>query len=184
MGIFEVILIGVGLSMDAVAVSMTNGMVYQGISTRKLLAMPLFFGVFQALMPLLGYFAGSLFAFFIQKYAGILILAILGLIGAKMVKDGWSHKEAGHCVVKVFTYQILLMQAIATSIDAFAVGVGFAAQGTEIGCAVGIIGVTTFVLSLISIFIGKKFGDLLGAKAEIVGGLILIAIGVKAVLPF
>ena len=92
MGLFETFLIGVGLSMDAVAVSMTNGMVYQGVSTKKLLAMPLFFGLFQALMPLLGFFAGSFFAFFIRKYSGIVILAILGMIGAKTVS--YTHLSA------------------------------------------------------------------------------------------
>ena len=183
MGLFEIFLIGVGLSMDAVAVSMTNGMVYQCVSTKKLLAMPLFFGLFQALMPLLGFFAGSFFAFFIRKYSGIVILAILGMIGAKMVKDGFCHNAEERCITKVFTYKILFLQAVVTSIDAFAVGVGFAARGTDILFAVGVIGLITLLLSFLAILIGKRFGDLLGAKAEIVGGIILIAIGIKAVLP-
>ena len=180
MTIYEVLLIGVGLSMDAGAVSMTNGMVYDNIGKAKTFAMPLFFGAFQALMPLLGYFAGGLFSDFICRYSGIVILAILGFIGGKMVKDGFSHGDDMHEVTKKLTYKILLAQAVATSIDAFAVGVGFVAGRTDIAFAVSLIGATTFILSLAAIFIGRRFGDLLGSKAEILGGVILICIGIKA----
>lgn len=183
MGIVEVVLIGIGLSMDAAAVSMTDGMVYRGIRMGKLLAIPACFGLFQALMPLLGFYAGSLFSFVIQKYSGVVILAILGIIGAKMVKDGIGRSVEERCVTKAFAWNVLLMQAFATSIDAFAVGIGFAVGGMEVWSAVGIIGVTTTILSLLAILLGRRFGDLLGPKAEIVGGIILIGIGIKAVLP-
>ncbi len=181
-GIYEILLIGIGLSMDAVAVSMTNGMVYNNVGKAKIAAMPLFFGIFQAIMPLLGYFAGGLFSDFICRYSGIVILLILGFIGAKMVKDGFSHKDDEHEISKSLTYKILFAQAVATSIDAFAVGVGFAAGGAEIVSSVLLIGLTTFILSGGAIFIGKRFGDILGSKAEVLGGVILICIGIKAIV--
>lgn len=183
MSFLEVFLIGVGLSMDAVAVSMTNGMVYRGAGIKKLLVMPVFFGIFQAVMPLLGYYAGNLFAAFIQKYSGIVILAILGIIGAKMIKDGFCHGQEEYSVKKTLTYKILFMQAVATSIDAFAVGVGFAAGNVFVFSAVTVIGVITMLLSLCAAFAGRRFGNVLGAKAEVFGGAVLIAIGIKAVLP-
>ena len=93
MGFIEIILIGLGLSMDAVAVSMANGMAYKNTTKAKTLAMPILFGVFQGLMPLIGYFAGGLFADVISKYANILVFVILGFIGGKMLKDNLGHKD-------------------------------------------------------------------------------------------
>nr|WP_307992671.1 manganese efflux pump MntP family protein [uncultured Niameybacter sp.] len=192
MSLIEIILIGIGLSMDAVAVSMTNGMVYKGSSKGKTYSMPIFFGVFQGLMPLIGYFAGGLFANVISQYACFLVFAILGFIGGKMIKDGLEHiqeeKEANEQnveveekeEVKTLTYKMLFIQAIATSIDAFAVGIGFSVAQVNILPAVAIIGITTAICSLVAIFIGKKFGDMLGSKSEILGGTILVLIAIKA----
>lgn len=193
MSLFEIILIGIGLSMDAVAVSMTNGMVYKGSSKGKTYSMPIFFGAFQGLMPLIGYFAGGLFADVISQYACFLVFAILGFIGGKMIKDGLEHikeeKEANEQnveveekeeEVKTLTYKMLFVQAIATSIDAFAVGIGFSVAQVNILPAVAIIGITTAICSLAAIFIGKKFGDMLGSKSEILGGTILVLIAIKA----
>lgn len=192
MSLFEIILIGIGLSMDAVAVSMTNGMVYKGSSKGKTYSMPIFFGAFQGIMPLIGYFAGGLFADVISQYACWLIFVILGCIGGKMLKDGLEHikeeKEmCGQSVevdeaeeVKTLTYKMLFVQAIATSIDAFAVGIGFSVAQVNILPAVGIIGFTTALCSLAAIFIGKKCGDMLGSKSEILGGTILVLIAIKA----
>lgn len=195
MGFIEIILIGIGLSMDAVAVSMTNGMVYKGTSRAKMLAMPVFFGIFQGGMPLIGYFAGGLFADVINKYAGLLVFAILGIIGGKMLKDGLSHrkeekvkKEAGEgetldCTEgKVLTYKVLLVQAIATSIDAFAVGIGFSAMQVSILPAVTTIMVITALCCILAIWIGKKCGDILGCKSELLGGIILVVIAIRALL--
>lgn len=179
MNILEIILIGIGLSMDAVAVSMTNGMVYKGMSRGKELSMPLVFGFFQGFMPLLGYYAGSLFAVFIGKYSGITTLIILGLIGGKMIKDSFS-KEDNRGKSRNLTYRVLLFQAVATSIDAFAVGVSFCANGANIQLAAPIIAVTTLICGMIAILIGKQFGNMLGSKAQIFGGIILILIGIKS----
>lgn len=177
MTFFDIVLISIGLSMDAVAVSMTNGMVY---GRQKTLAMPVFFGAFQALMPLLGYVACGVFAVLISQYAKVAVFVILGIIGGKMIKDGWQSEDDWTSNVGRLTYQLLLFQAIATSIDAFAVGIGFGAIGVHILSCVTIIGLTTFFCSLLAIIVGKKFGDFLGGKAEILGGIILVFIGLKA----
>lgn len=178
MGILEIIMIGIGLSMDAVAVSMSNGLACDRKSKEKLWLMPLFFGVFQGAMPLLGYFAGSLFASLIDKYAGIVIFLILGFIGGKMFYDGLKGEEEASCTI--LTFKLLIIQSIATSIDAFAVGVGFCAMQVPILKTCAIITLTTTVLSYIALFIGKKFGDMLGSKALLLGGTILMFIGIKA----
>ena len=178
---WEIIMIGIGLSMDAAAVSMTNGMVYPKTCSSKILSMPLLFGGFQALMPLLGYYASGVFADFLSLYSGIIILIILGAIGVKMVYDG-LHPQMEEATSCSLTYRMLLIQAVATSIDAFAVGVGFSAMQVNIVQAVSIIGVTTLVCSFLAIAIGKKFGNMLGNKAQILGGLILIIIGIKGML--
>ncbi len=182
MSILEIILIGVALSMDAAAVSMTNGMVYKDVNKSKIIAMPLFFGFFQGFMPFIGYHAGGVFSEFLSKYSGILVLIILGLIGVNMLKGGLFPDKEDDSSVEDFTYKLLFFQAIATSIDAFAVGISFSATNVAIIPAVLIIGVTTALCSLLAIFIGKRFGDLLGKKAEILGGIILIIIAIKAVL--
>ena len=123
--------------------------------------MPIAFGLFQGIMPIFGFYLGALFSGFIEKYAGVISLVILGVIGINMIREG-------------------ILPAVATSIDAFAVGVSFAAQGVEIFMSALIIAVTTFLLSLIAVIIGEKAGERLGSKAEILGGIILIIIGVKA----
>lgn len=178
MGYLELILLGIGLSMDAFAVTISNSMTYKGMDRLKAMSMPLIFGFFQGLMPLIGFYAGGIFGDFISKYSGIVILIILGAIGAKMVVDGIRNKDE-ECEPKVLSGKILLFQAIATSIDAFAVGIGLKAVGASILQGSVIIAVTTFICTFIALFIGKSFGCLLKNKAEILGGVILIIIGIK-----
>lgn len=182
MGIWEIILLGIGLSMDAATVSMTNGMVYKNAETGKVAAMPILFGLFQGLMPLIGFFAGGLFANIISGYANILIFIILGIIGGKMLLDGLKKDKEQEKPVAKLTYRLVFLQAIATSIDAFAVGIGFNALGVNIYFAASIIAITTAICSLIAIYLGKKFGDLFENKSEILGGLILLFIAFKAIL--
>lgn len=177
MGLAEIVLVGLGLSMDAVAVTVSNSMVCSRQKERWL--MPVFFGLFQGLMPLLGYLTGSLFADLISNYAGIVVCVILVFIGGKMLVEALLHRGEEARVV-VLTLKMILIQALATSIDAFAVGVGFSALGTGIVTASALIALTTFACSLVAVLVGCKFGDLLGNKAEIFGGAILILIGVKA----
>jgi len=171
--------------MDAAAVSMTNSMVYS-CQKKKLLSMPLFFGGFQLLLTLGGYFAGHIFAEFVDKFSGIIAFAILGYIGGKMVYDGVKGDEESKC--DRLTYKILVIQAFATAIDAFAVGVSFGvgenALAVGILLAVSLIGITTFFCTVLAMILGKKFGDALGTKAEVFGGIILILIGIKSLLGF
>lgn len=181
MSFADILLIGAGLAMDAAAVSMTNGMVYKNLSRFTYVMMPVFFGVFQMLMPILGYYAGGLFASVITRYSGIVIFVILGIIGLKMLKEGIDDLKAHEvCPVKVMTLKVLFLQAVATSIDAFAVGIGFSAAGIGILGPSAMIGAVTVLIVVAAIFIGRQFGDMLGCRAEILGGIILIVIGVKA----
>lgn len=181
MGLFEVSLIGVGLAMDAVAVAMTNGMVYKKLSISNYISMTLLFGIFQGVMPLIGFYAGTLFAGIIMKYSGIIIFAILAVIGGNMIKESLS-KECDAIEIKKLTMTLLVFQAIATSIDAFAVGVGFCAICVDILPAVSIISIITTFMVGGAIAIGRKFGDIFENKAEFLGGVILIIIGVKGLL--
>lgn len=175
-------MVGIALSMDAFAVGMTNGMVDPQMKWRKVLLVALFYGVFQAVMPLLGYFGAGIFSELVERIAPYLAFVLLGFLGGKMIFDCFQEEEQK---AEVLTLRRLAMQALATSIDALAVGVSFlamAASGTlelPVFAAVGIIGGITFVLSVIAVQLGKAVGDKLASKAELVGGIILIAIGVK-----
>lgn len=183
MGFLEIALIGVGLAMDAAAVSMTNGMVYRNVAWKDYAMMVVFFAGFQMLMPIAGYFAGSFFADFMTAYSGFAILLILGIIGGKMIWEGISHLRTHEAPQKrQLTIGILFFQAIATSIDALAVGLGFSFMAVPIGAAAAEIGIVTAVMVILAVFIGRKFGDLLGSRAEILGGTILVIIGIKAIL--
>ena len=175
-GLLEIVLIGVALSADAMAVTAANILANPQMPRSRQMLMPLFFGLFQALMPVAGYFAGELAAGFIERYAGIVSLIILGVIGGKMIWDGLRGDDEGKSSV---TIGALLLQAVATSIDAFAVGVTFAAQQTSIALAAPVIGVCTFVCCLIVLAIGRRLGSHFGSKAQVVGGVILIIIGIK-----
>lgn len=182
MDILDFILIGIGLSMDAAAVTMTNSMVYSDLPRKKLAAMPLYFGAFQGIAPLLGYHTGCLFAEIMNRYSGIITLIILGLIGAKMIKEGIFPSDDAELYSSEMNNKTLLLQAIATSIDAFAVGVSFCALSVNIYAASGIIALSTFVLTAVSAVLGRKLGGILENKAQIAGGMILIFIALKAVL--
>ena len=170
--------LALGLSMDAFAVSISNSMCFSGLRRNEAALTSLSFGVFQGLMPVAGYFAGRAFADVVSAFDHWIAFALLGFIGGKMIYDGFNpqKEETGGCEL---TYRLLLIQAVATSIDAFAVGVGFSAMQVHIGQAASIIGVTTLTCSFIAIAIGKKFGDMLGNKAQILGGVILVIIGIK-----
>ena len=161
MSIIELILIGIGLSMDAFAVSVTNGLCCKNIKAGKTIMTGVCFGGFQGLMPLIGYFLGRGFAKYITAFDHIIALILLGFIGGQMI---WE----------------LFMQGIATSIDALAVGVSFAAlENVNIAFAATAICSITFMFSIVGVLIGKKFGNILNNKAQLVGGLILVGIGVK-----
>lgn len=186
MGIIELLLIAVGLSMDAFAVSIGNGLSMKKSTPKAALAIALSFGLFQAGMPLAGYFLGSAFENVIKEFDHFIALIFLGFIGGKMIFDGIKElrakKRGEEEEEKPFklSFGTLMIQAIATSIDALIVGVSFAAlPDVNIWAAVMLIGFTTFTISLVGVFFGKKFGQLLGSKAEVLGGIILVGIGLK-----
>ena len=192
MQIWEILLIGVALSMDAFAVGMTDGMTEPKMPLWKVFLIAACFGIFQFLMPVLGYYFSSLFTSLVEKIAPWLSFAILLFLGGKMIFDFFAErrkKKKGESVPeKVTGAGKLLVQAVATSIDALAVGVTFlAADATQglplhvIFCAL-IIGATTFVLSTSAVFIGKRAGNAFSDKAGLLGGVILIAIGVKILI--
>ena len=181
MSIIEIFLIGIGLAMDAFAVSVTNGMCKKGGTAGIALMCGLCFGAFQGLMPSLGYILGSTFARYIEQYDHIIALVLLCYIGGKMVYD--SLKDDGKAETSGGSLKTseLILQGIATSIDALAVGVSFATllSGSEMLASALLIAATTFVIAIAGVLIGKRFGDILNNKAGLIGGLILIGIGVK-----
>lgn len=181
MGTLTLFFLALGLSMDAFAVSISNGMCYRGFGRKQAFAASFSFGLFQMLMPIIGYFAGRTFSNAIRSADHWIALILLGIIGGKMVFDGIQelrHPEACSAS-QSFTWKILLLQAFATSIDALAVGISFAVMQVNIVTASAFIGIITFSLCIIGSLLGSRFGLLLGKKAEICGGLILVAIGLK-----
>lgn len=191
--LIQMFLLGLGLSMDAFAVSISNGLTMKKVVLKKAVLIAVTFGVFQAIMPLLGYLLGSSFASFVEQCDHYIALIFLGFIGGKMVLEGARDlakgKKTDNSVEsvkasedKTLSFGGLIFQAIATSIDALVVGVSFVAMKMDFSqmlIGIGIIGAITFALCLIGVFMGKKFGELLGSRAEIIGGIILISIGLK-----
>ncbi|MEG2429883.1 MAG: manganese efflux pump MntP family protein [Oscillospiraceae bacterium] len=178
MTLIQIILIGIGLAMDAVCVSMTNGMCFK-VKFKQAVFISLTFGIFQGVMPLIGYFAGCIFTKQITAIDHWIALILLSIIGGKMLFDTIKNKDNAECNAQKISYKLIFIQGIATSIDALAVGVSFAACRINIFSSCFIIAFTTFILSLFSIFLGEKIGTKLNTKAGIFGGLILIFIGIK-----
>lgn len=207
MGILEIVLIGIALSMDAFSVSVSNAMSFQPLRQRERLSMPFAFGVFQAAMPLMGFFVGGFFSGFLEKVAGPVTFVILGLLGALMLKsaiddaraektasipEGMSAKamdvgspsgSGGSSLGRRFTFKLIFVQAVATSIDALGVGFSFVSYPSfNIAMAVSIIGLTTAAICFFGVELGTRLGERFGVKARIVGGVILILIGIRALL--
>ena len=178
--IIELFLIGVGLSMDAFAVSICKGLGMEKINKKQAFTIGLYFGGFQALMRLLGFLLASSFAEYIIQYEHWIAFALLFLIGASMLREAFS-KEKNEADAS-FSVKTMLLLAVATSIDALATGVSFAVTDTNIWLAVSIIGVTTFLFSAAGVKVGSIFGRKYQSKAEFLGGLILILIGVKILI--
>ena len=175
----ELLLIAVGLSMDAFAVSVCKGLSVRRLSLRHALLAGLWFGGFQFLMPVLGWLVGYRFEALIASVDHWIAFVLLGLIGANMIKESFAEGEK---LDDDFGVRPMLLLAVATSIDALAVGVTFAFLEVRILPAASLIGVTTFVLSAAGIWIGHVFGKRFKAKAERLGGVILILIGLKILL--
>ena len=182
---FTLLLMGVGLSMDAFAVSICKGLSMRKVNKKQCLVIGLFFGGFQALMPFIGWVLGSQFEQYITSIDHWIAFILLGFIGGKMVVEAIREKDEAVEVGKMdppLDLKEMFILAIATSIDALAVGITFAFLQVPIVEAVSVIGITTFVISVIGVYVGNFFGNRYKKKAELAGGMILILIGLKILL--
>lgn len=180
MGLVELLVIAAGVSMDAFAVAICKGLSVQKVRPVHVLKTALWFGGFQALMPLAGYFLGISFTDMVSEVDHWIAFVLLGIIGANMIKDSF---ETESCDISPdFSFHTMLAMAVATSIDALAVGVSFAFLKVDIWIAILFIGVTTAVFSGAGVLIGNAFGCRYKSKAEFVGGIILILMGIRILL--
>lgn len=179
MSILDLFILAVGLSMDAFAVSVCKGLSLGKIKPKHMCIAGAWFGGFQALMLLIGYFLGSFFAEMIEKYDHWVAFVLLAIIGGNMIKESFGKDEKVDSSMDV---KSMLLLAIATSIDALAVGVTFAFLQVQIVPAVSFIGVITFIFSAVGVKIGSLFGTKYKSKAELFGGIVLVLIGIKILL--
>ena len=177
----DMVLVGVGMAMDASAVAAVNGIAMERVRLHKAVVIGLSFGLFQGLMPLIGYFAGSVFSAALAKIAPWIAFALLAMVGVNMIRESLAPDQQ-ETETKELSPGRLLTQSVATSIDALAVGVGFAMINANIFAAASVIALVTFLLSLVAVYLGHSFGSLLASKATLVGGVILILIGLKLAL--
>ncbi len=180
MGTLELFIVAVGLSMDAFAVAVCKGLSIRSLKVRQALLVGLWFGLFQGLMPAIGYLLGYNFAGLIEVVDHWIAFVLLGIIGGNMIREALKGDEED-CDPSL-AFGTMLMLAIATSIDALAVGVTFAFLGVDIVAAVLFIAVITFVISAVGVKIGNLFGARYKAKAEFFGGAVLILMGLKILL--
>lgn len=181
MGIVDVILIGIGLSMDAFAVSICKGLGMKRVNKKQMVIIALFFGGFQGLMPLIGYALSASFQKYIEPVDHWIAFGLLAIIGGKMIVEA-IRSDDDETVAEEdpkLDYKELFMLAIATSIDALATGIAFAAVEVNIIPAVILIGITTFIFSIAGVLIGNKFGSRYEKPSSIIGGIVLICIGLK-----
>ena len=180
MGILDLLLIAIALSMDAFAVAVCKGLSVQKVKLKNYVSVGAWFGGFQALMPFIGYLLGSAFEKYIISIDHWIAFILLSLIGINMIKEAFSNEEEA---CSSFAVRDMFPLAVATSIDALAIGVTFALlPNVNIGVAITFIGITTFIISVFGIKIGNIFGVRYKSKAEIAGGIILILMGIKILL--
>lgn len=180
MGIIELVILSIGLAMDALAVSICKGLAMPKMKWKNALIVGLYFGIFQALMPVVGYLLGVSFQDAITSVDHWISFILLAGIGINMIKEALSKdEEEANDSVK---FKDMIILAIATSIDALAVGVTFAFLKVNIVLSAGLIGIITFIISVIGVKIGNVFGDKFEKQAELAGGVILILLGVKILL--
>ena len=175
---FELFMIAVGLSMDTFAVGICTGLTIKKAVAKKALIIGLYFGVFQAVMPLIGYITANWFADRIIAYDHWIAFVLLCIIGGKMIKESFEKDENSDREISLKPAKMLPL-AVATSIDALAVGVGLGVMRVNIWLSVACIGAVTFAFSFSGVLLGRRFGALLGRRAELAGGIILILIGVR-----
>lgn len=180
MTFLELLLTAVALSMDAFAVSVGKGLSSPNASWLEGLICGAYFGGFQALMPLTGYLLVSTFSVYIQRFDHWIAFILLALIGANMIREAFSKEEEN--MSSSFSFKTMLLLAVATSIDALATGVTFQLTGTNIWMAITLVGCTTFLFSFFGVKVGSTFGTKYQSKAELIGGVILVLMGVKILL--
>ena len=181
MDFISTLLIAIALAMDAFSVSLTKGFTLKKITKSQVLWFAIFFGGFQSLMPILGWLGGIQFEWLITTFAPWIAFILLLLIGSNMIRESFSSEE-GEENSDNFSFKELTLLAIATSIDAFAVGITYAVLKTDILIPIIMIGVTAFIFTIIGLYLGKKIGNYFGDKFEILGGVILILLGIKILL--
>lgn len=179
MGIIEIVLTAIGLAMDAFAVSICKGLASKKITIKNALIVGLYFGLFQALMPLIGYFFGSAVATYVEAIDHWVVFGLLAFVGGKMIYEALSGEES---IDDSLTFKVMIVLAIATSIDALAVGLSFSMIEINIWLAVGLIGIITLLLTGVGYWIGNIFGSKYKNVAEIFGGVILVLMGLKILL--
>jgi putative Mn2+ efflux pump MntP len=177
------IMIAIGLSMDAFAVSVTDGLCNSKLPHRQAFFIALTFGLYQGVMAIGGYFLASTVSPFVSDIGNIIAFAILSVIGTKMIIEAVKEKDDTECIIEL-SFKELNMQGIATSIDSLAIGMGFAALNVKIWFSSAVIALVTFLICLAGVYIGKRFGLLLKKKAIITGGVLLIIIGIKLLLEY
>lgn len=182
MGVLDIIILAIGLSMDAFAVAICKGLAMKKVNFKSALIVGLWFGGFQAIMPTIGYFIGKQFSNYIDKYDHWIAFVLLAIIGINMIREAFS-KEEEH-VQSSLAFKVMLTMAVATSIDAMAAGVSFSFSGMvfPIYITVTIIGLITLMFSMAGVRIGSVFGDKYKSKAELVGGIILVFLGIRMLL--
>lgn len=186
MSVLDIILIGVALSMDACALTIANCSAYKNVfAQKKAWAMPVFFALFQGVMPVIGFFVGSLFAKYLESYAGFIVATVFFILGIKIVVDlvkeaRCKKSENESCKKKSLSYPMVLVQAVATSIDALIIGVTMSMElSFSIGWAALLIAGVTLALVSVALLIGKNMGKIFGKYAEWVGAIILFALAIK-----
>lgn len=177
MGILEIILLGIGLAMDAFAVSICKGLSMKRMNWKNAIIIVFYFGAFQAIMPAIGYFLGTTFESFVTAVDHWIAFILLSFIGGNMIKESFDNEDEKKNDRVDFKTMVVL--AIATSIDALAVGITFAFFDVNVIFAVSVIGVITFFISLLGVKVGNKFGDKYQNKAELMGGILLVLLGIK-----
>jgi putative Mn2+ efflux pump MntP len=181
-GFLSVLIIALGLSADCFAVALSSSISRRALSVWQGLRVSLFFGIFQAIMILLGWWVGSRIIEFISSYDHWLAFALLAIVGGRMIWESLHEKESGHKIIDITRWWLLFVLSIATSIDSLAVGLSFGFLHVNIAAASVTIGITAFIITLAGFLAGKKLGEIVGERAEIVGGIILIAIGIRILL--
>lgn len=180
MNFLNIFLIALALSFDAMAVGAANGAHHHKMPFKKALEISFYFGFFQLFMPLVGWLVGVSFQAYVAEYDHWIAFILLGILGLKILKEAFATEDEAK--TDIHSWKILILLSIATSIDALVVGMSLAFFAVNIALVVTVIGITTFTLTLASVYLGKKFGERWGKKAEIAGGLLLILIGTKILI--